>query len=84
MSYSYASRGGSVSWERSCIGERPVCLALCELLDQPEEFTHHDGGEPGIMVVPREDMIVTRYFCVFTGSSGWSHTDQFRASELDL
>jgi hypothetical protein len=83
MSYSYASRGSTVSWKHSSFGDRPICLALCEIVDQPEEFTHNDGGEPGIMVVPQEELIVTRYFFVFTRSGGWSYGD-CRASRMDI
>jgi hypothetical protein len=84
MSHTYAARGGNVSWKQSRFGDQPICLALCEIVNQPEEFTHHDGGEPGIMVVPREDLIVTRYFVVFTREGGWATLGDCRASQLDI
>jgi len=36
------SRGGA-SWPHSRFGASMTCMALCELIDRPKEYTHDAG-----------------------------------------
>ena len=60
-------------------GTTPLqCLALCEIIDKKEDFTHWPGKgagkvsgglSDGIYVVPREEYVTTRFFIVNPASS---------------
>ncbi len=50
-------------WPKSMFGSRLTCLALCEIIDKKEDFTKYPDTT-GIIVVPREDIVTTRFFIV--------------------
>lgn len=50
-------------WPKSMFGSSLKCLALCEIIDKKEDFTKYKDAS-GILVVPREDIVTTRFFIV--------------------
>ena len=49
------------SWPMSALGSGVQCLALCEVIDQKDRFTHSSHG---YYVVPQEELVTTRFFIV--------------------
>jgi hypothetical protein len=57
------SRGG-VPWPRSRL-QVSTCIALCEIVDRPADFSHAGSGlSSNVYVVPQEGFIATRYLMV--------------------
>lgn len=60
VSLGYCTRSGGSGWPLSRFGANCSFMALCELINRPDEYTHNSN----IVVVPNEQYITTRYFLV--------------------
>ena len=53
-------------WPKSKFSPGVACVALCEVINRPEQFTYVGGfGHDTIYVVPQEEFVMTRYFLLF-------------------
>jgi poly [ADP-ribose] polymerase 6/8 len=68
-SLGYCTRHGTSGWPRSRFGGGCMFMALCELINRPEEYTSNTGG---IIVIPKEEYITTRYLLVNPSGEAYS------------
>ncbi len=78
VSMGYCGDATQVLWPKSMFsspGNQFRCLALCEIVDKKDDFTHYPGKMAGnkgfnrpldnaVYVVPRSEYVTTRFFIV--------------------
>lgn len=82
VSLGYCRNAGQ-TWSKSRFGVK-TCLALCEIVDRPSDFTHAGNGlSTNVYVVPQESYISTRYLLLNPTATALSDSQlKFKAAVI--